>query len=101
VVDIKLTQKAVALPGGEGGTENKPFLCLTSRVCARARACVCVCVCVCVCARVGQQAQVQGSTCPLRVRCCDGQTLSSHELLLLLLLLQSPKSLRQLLLLLL
>ncbi len=34
-VDVKLTQKAVQLVGGEGGeTENKPFLCFTSRVCA-------------------------------------------------------------------
>lgn len=32
-VDMKLTQKAVLLPGAEEGeTENKPFLCITSRV---------------------------------------------------------------------
>jgi hypothetical protein len=33
VIDMKLTQKAVLVAGGEDGeTENKPFLCITSRV---------------------------------------------------------------------
>lgn len=33
VVDMKLTQKPVLVPGSEDGeTENKPFLCITSRV---------------------------------------------------------------------
>lgn len=31
-IDMKLTQKAVLVPGGDGETENKPFLCITSRV---------------------------------------------------------------------
>lgn len=33
VIDMKLTQKAVPVAGGDDGeTENKPFLCITSRV---------------------------------------------------------------------
>lgn len=32
-IDMKLTQKAVLVPGSEDGeTENRPFLCITSRV---------------------------------------------------------------------
>lgn len=33
VIEMKLTQKPVQVPGGEDGeTENKPYLCITSRV---------------------------------------------------------------------